>query len=76
MNAALRFIVLAALFALIRGDGPSRAASKNPIALSPDVATGIFIGTILVGILIFALTMLDGIQASDKIGQNKPELTR
>jgi hypothetical protein len=51
--------------------------SKQPqIALSPDVFTGIFAGLFLLGMLIFAIKMLDGIQTSDKIGKNKPELTQ
>ncbi len=51
------------------------AAAKN-IALSPDVATGVFIGMFLLSLLIFGVKMLDGIQTSDKIGTNKPELTQ
>lgn len=75
MDAA-RFVALALMVVGISAGGPSNAAYASTIAVSPDVATGIFIGFFLISMLIFALKMLDGVQASDKIGQNKPELTR
>ena len=70
------FVALALVADVALAGGPTNAAYANSIAVSPDVATGVFIGIFLLSILIFALKMLDGVKASDKIGQNKPELTR
>jgi len=44
----------------------------NTIAVSPDVMTGMVFGVFLIGVLLFALSMLMNIQSSDRIGQAPP----
>ena len=69
---------LLALFVIVLGDSrkamaEATATVDTPIALSGDVATGIFLGFGLIGMLVFAVTMLMQIEASDKLGQPKSE---
>lgn len=62
-------------FAASTSEQRAAEAAKN-ITLSSDLATAIFAGLFLLSLLIFGIKMLDGIQTSDKIGTNKPELTQ
>ena len=79
-----RASLIAAIFAVLamlaaaqsKSEARRQAAATNQIALSPDVATGLVAGLFLLGLLIFGINMLAGIEASDKIGQPKPELTQ
>jgi uncharacterized protein (DUF2062 family) len=49
--------------------------TTTTISLSSDVATGLLIGSLIIGILVFAVTMLMNIQTSDTIGQPKKDVS-
>jgi hypothetical protein len=79
MHSAVLALVAAFLAASASAQDRSAeraAAAAKQIALSPDLATAIFAGLFLLSLLIFGIKMLDGIETSDKIGKNKPELTQ
>jgi hypothetical protein len=65
---------VAVLLASVATAAEAVADETQMIYLSPDLATGILIGLFLLGLVIFAVTMLDGIETSDRIGQTKPTL--
>jgi hypothetical protein len=48
-----------------------KGTDATSIAVSGDIVVGIFFGFALIGMLVFAVTMLTSIEASDKLGQPK-----
>lgn len=68
-------VASAALLLLCVATVVSADTDIQTIAVGPDLLFGLSIGAFLIGMVIFAVMMLDDIQASDRLGQPKVELS-
>lgn len=66
--------VLCTLAAVLLAGAVHAQETVETIALGPDLLFGFAIGSFLIGMMLFAVTMLTGIQANDRLGQPKVEL--
>ena len=64
-------IVAAVAYATQFASAADATTTYKTVAVSGDIATGLFIGFFLVGMLLFAVTMMMDIATSDMLGTKR-----